>query len=93
MTLYTKVCVVLLTSRSTWCNIVPEVQSASIVPEVLLMCLEYVLGVCEIYTSRYVYNMKLPYGRYALNYVLHLCTLYRRNRLSRAASLTYPSRE
>ena len=32
--------------------------------------------------------MKLPYGRYALNYVLHLCTLYKRNRLSRAASLT-----
>jgi hypothetical protein len=52
------------------------------------MCLEYVLGVCEILTSRCVYNMKLPYGRYALNYVLHLCTLYRRNRLSRAASLT-----
>ena len=52
------------------------------------MCLEYVLGVCEIYTSRCVYNMKLPYGRYALNYVLHLCTLYKRNRLSRAASLT-----
>jgi hypothetical protein len=32
--------------------------------------------------------MKLPYRRYALNYVLHLCSLYRRNRLSRAASLT-----
>ena len=32
--------------------------------------------------------MKLPYGCYALNYVLHLCTLYRRNGLSRAASLT-----
>ena len=35
-----------------------------------------------------MYNMKLPYGCYALNYVLHLCTLYIRNGLSRAASLT-----
>jgi hypothetical protein len=32
--------------------------------------------------------MKLPYVCYALNYVLHLCTLYIRNGLSRAASLT-----
>jgi hypothetical protein len=38
----------LLTSRSTWRHVVPEVLSAGIVPEVLLMCLEYVLDVCKI---------------------------------------------